>query len=105
LNEVDSERKTTQGQSQRIPGDLGRLANHGRHNTINQIEGAVLQDKRYPYVGRGAAGGTSLPAAIVSALPNGNVVDEARFVNRTKHPMRVSKLSACRTIERCWATI
>jgi hypothetical protein len=25
-------------------------------------------------------------------------------VNRTKHPMHVSKLSVCRTVERGWAT-
>jgi hypothetical protein len=63
-----------------------------------------VQRKRDSYRFSAAAAGASLPAAIISALPNGNVVDEARFVNRTKHPMRVSKLSACRTIERGWAT-
>jgi hypothetical protein len=62
------------------------------------------QDKRYPYPATGAAARTSLPAALLSALPNSDVVDETRLANRAKHPMRVSKLSACRSFERGWAT-
>jgi hypothetical protein len=61
-----------------------------------------VQDKRYPYKVRGAAAGTSHPAAPISALPNSDVVDDARLVNRAKHPMRASKLSACRSVERGW---
>jgi hypothetical protein len=64
----------------------------------------VVQYKRYPYVGSAAAARTSLPAATLSALPNSDVVDETRLANRAKHPMRVSKSSACRSVERGWAT-
>ena len=60
-----------------------------KHQT--KTEGAVLPDKRYPYMSSAAAAGTSLPGALSPALPNSDVVDEARFVNRAKHPMRVSK--------------
>jgi hypothetical protein len=63
-----------------------------------------VQDKRYPYPVRGAAAGTSHPAAPISALPNSDVVDEAWLANRAKHPMRASKLSACQSVERGWAT-
>jgi hypothetical protein len=64
----------------------------------------VVQDKRYPYFESGAAASTSLPVAIPSALPNSDVVDDAQLANRAKHPMRVSKLAACRSFERGWAT-
>jgi hypothetical protein len=64
----------------------------------------VVQGKRDSYISSAAAAGTSLPAANSSALPNSDVVDEARLVNRAKHPMRVSKLSAYRSVERGWAT-
>ena len=33
-----------------------------------------------------------------------HVVDKVQLVNRVKHPMRVSKLSAHRSVERGWAT-
>jgi hypothetical protein len=68
----------------------------------SKTERSVVQDKRYSYVGSVAAAGTSLPAANLSALPNSDVIDDARLVNRTKHPMRVPKLSACRSVERGW---
>jgi hypothetical protein len=64
----------------------------------------VVQEKGNPYAVSGAAAGTRLPAALHSALPNSDVVVEAQLVNRAKHPMQVSKLSACRTVERGWAT-
>ena len=62
----------------------------------------MVQDKGYPYMLSAAAARTSLRGAIQSALPNSDVVDEAQLVNRTKRPMRVSKLSACRSFERGW---
>jgi hypothetical protein len=62
----------------------------------------VLQDKRYPYLVSTAAARTSLPAARKPALPNSDVIDEARSVNRAKRPMRVSKLSAYRSFDRGW---
>jgi hypothetical protein len=65
----------------------------------------VVQDKKVPYsVYSAAVARTPHPAATHSALPNSDVVDEKRLVNRAKHPMRVSKLSACRSVERGWAT-
>jgi hypothetical protein len=60
----------------------------------------VVQAKRYPYIGPAAAACTALPAANLSALPNSDVVVEAHAVNRAKHPMHVSKLSVCRSVER-----
>ena len=51
----------------------------------------MAQGKRYPYLVSTAAAGTSHPEAQSSALPNNDVIDDARLVNRTKHPMRVSK--------------
>ena len=67
-----------------------------------KTEGAGVQEKGYPYIVRGAAAGTSLPAARLSALPNSDVIDEAWLVNRAKRPMRVSKLSAYRSFDRGW---
>jgi hypothetical protein len=70
----------------------------------NENKGHSGAEKRYSYLVPAAAAGTSLPVAILSALPNSDVVDEAQLANRTKHTMRVSKLSAYRSVERCWAT-
>jgi hypothetical protein len=62
-----------------------------------KTEGAVVQGNRYPYIASGAAARTSHPAAKPPALPNSDVVDDARLAKRTKHPMHVSKSSACRS--------
>jgi hypothetical protein len=64
----------------------------------------VVPDKRYPYIWSAAVARTRDTSAFLSALPNSDVVDEARLVNRAKHPMRVSKLSAYRSVGRCWTT-
>jgi hypothetical protein len=64
----------------------------------------VVQDKRYPYIVTGAVLRARDTSAFRSALPNSDVVDATRFVNRTKHPMRVSKSTAHRSVERGWAT-
>jgi hypothetical protein len=64
-----------------------------------------VQRKRDSYrFSAAAAAGTSLPAAPKPTLPNSDVVDEKWLMNSTKHPMRVSKLSAHRSVERGWAT-
>jgi hypothetical protein len=64
----------------------------------------VVQDKRYPYSASVAAARTRDTSATLSALPNNDVVDETRLANRAKHPMRVSKSSAHRAVERGWVT-
>jgi len=64
----------------------------------------VVQDKRYPYIVSGAVLRARDTSAFRSALLNGDVVDEKWLMNSTKHPMRVSKLSAHRSVERGWAT-
>ena len=103
LNEVDSERYSTLAHSQRIPGNQGgHCKAPSSPSKQTKTEGAVVRDKRYPYKGCVAAARTPLTAALSPALPNSAVVDDAQLVNRAKHPMHVSKLSACRTVERGW---
>ena len=75
LKEVDSERQPTLAQSQRIPVDQGGHCN-ARSSQQANTEGAVVQEKRDSYRFSAAAARTFHPAAILSALPNSDVVEK-----------------------------
>jgi hypothetical protein len=51
MKEVDSVRKSTLAQSEMIHGDLGGHCNEWvTTHTQKNTEGAVVPDKRYPYI-------------------------------------------------------
>jgi hypothetical protein len=85
-------------------GSLGTKGDTVRgHNVRGGVCNARLrQDERYSYRYFAAAARTALPSACTTALPKSDVVDETQLVNRAKHPMRVSKISAYRSVERGW---